>query len=180
MNPVFTIGHSTRTIEEFIALLWEAGVNLLIDVRRFPASRRYPHFNRAELAAALIAAGIGYRHEEVLGGRRAPRRDSHNTAWRNPQFRGYADHMDSAEYRRAIDELLATAHDRVQAVMCAEAVPWRCHRNLLADALVARGVAVLHIVQSGKTAEHKLHADAHIVDGDHIVYRPRVDQMDLL
>src|SRR5688572_21615605 len=102
MNPVFTIGHSTRTSAEFVALLKEWSVQLLVDVRRFPMSRRYPHFNREALAAALPMEGIGYLHEEVLGGRRQPHNESRNTAWRNPQFRGYADHMDTPAYRRAV------------------------------------------------------------------------------
>jgi uncharacterized protein (DUF488 family) len=180
MNPVFTIGHSTRTSEEFIALLVENAVNLLVDVRRFPMSRRYPHFNREELAASLNEAAIGYVHAEVLGGRRSPRKDSRNTAWRNAQFRGYADHMDTPEYRAAISELVKRANKEVQAVMCAEAVPWRCHRNLLADALVARSVEVRHIIQPGKADAHTLNKDAHVLDGGYVVYGPRVDQMDLL
>jgi uncharacterized protein (DUF488 family) len=180
MHPVFTIGHSTRAAEEFIALLLENGVQRLVDVRRFPMSRRYPQFNGDELAASLHAAGIDYQHVEVLGGRRSPRKDSHNTAWRNPQFRGYADHMDTPEYRAAVSKLVAAAETQVQAVMCAEAVPWRCHRNLLADALVARGVEVRHIIQSGKADAHTLNKDAHVLDDGSIVYGPRVDQMDLL
>jgi uncharacterized protein (DUF488 family) len=180
MHPVFTIGHSTRSAAEFIELLQASQVELLIDVRRFPASRRYPHFNQAELSAALAAAGISYLHEEVLGGRRAPAPDSRNSALRNAQFRGYADHMDTLAYRAAVTAIEARAQNQVQAVMCAEAVPWRCHRNLLADALLARGVEVRHIVQSGKTTPHGLHKEAHIEAGAHIVYGPRVDQIDLL
>lgn len=180
MNAVFTIGHSTRTSAEFTALLKEWRVDLLIDVRRFPMSRRYPHFNKEALLADLAAAGVEYLHEEVLGGRRSPRKDSRNTAWRSLQFRGYADHMDTAEYREAVAQIIERADRRVQAVMCAEAVPWRCHRNLLADALVARGVDVRHIVQPGKMTPHILNKDAHIVDDDHLVYTSRVDQIDLL
>ena len=180
MNPVFTIGHSTRTSEEFIALLKEWNVDLLVDVRRFPMSRRYPHFNDSQLSVDLNAAGIDYVHEEVLGGRRTPQKDSRNTAWRNAQFKGYADHMDTPEYRSAVDRLVERAGTRIQAVMCAEAVPWRCHRNLLADALLVRGLEVRHITQPGKANTHKLNKDAHVVDGDHLVYGPKVDQMDLL
>ena len=180
MHPVFTIGHSTRAAEEFVALLRENAVDLLVDVRRFPMSRRYPHFNRDELAAALRAAGIDYLHAEVLGGRRSPRKDSRNTAWRNAQFRGYADHMDTPDYRAAVAELVKRAETRIQAVMCAEAVPWRCHRNLLADALVARGIEVRHIIQPGKADAHTLNKDAHVLEGGFVVYGPRVDQMDLL
>jgi uncharacterized protein (DUF488 family) len=180
MHPVFTIGHSTRSAGDFIELLQESQVQLLIDVRRFPASRRYPHFNQDELSAALGAAGISYMHEEVLGGRRTPAPDSRNSALRNAQFRGYADHMNTPAYRAAVTAIAERAPKQVQAVMCAEAVPWRCHRNLLADALVARGVEVRHIVQPGKTTPHALHKEAHIETGAHVVYGPRVDQIDLL
>jgi uncharacterized protein (DUF488 family) len=180
MNPVFTIGHSTRTKEEFIGLLQESSVELLIDVRRFPMSKRYPHFNRDALAVDLPAAGIAYLHEEVLGGRRQPHKDSRNTAWRNAQFRGYADHMETAAYRQAISEIVRRSAKVVQAVMCAEAVPWRCHRNLLADALVARGSEVRHIIQPGKADRHQLNKDAQVVDGDHLLYAAQVDQIDLL
>lgn len=180
MHPVFTIGHSTRSSEEFVALLAEHAVELLIDVRRFPMSRRHPHFNKEELAAALSERGVRYLHAEVLGGRRAPRKDSRNTAWRNTQFRGYADHMDTPEYRAAVDAIVQRASKTVQAVMCAEAVPWRCHRNLLADALVARGVEVRHIVQPGKANLHHLNKDAHVLEGGFVVYGERVDQIDLL
>jgi uncharacterized protein (DUF488 family) len=180
MNPVFTIGHSTRSSADFVALLLDSGVQLLIDVRRFPMSKRYPHFNRKELAAALAAAGIGYRHEEILGGRRSPRADSPNSAWRNRQFRGYADHMDSDAFRAAIDRIVADAKTTVQAVMCAEAVPWRCHRNLLADALVARGIDTFHIMEKGKRNPHQLNKDARILPENRLVYGPRVDQIGLL
>ena len=180
MNPVFTIGHSTRSGEEFIGLLREFGVRLLIDVRRFPLSRRHPQFNKEELAAALAQAGIGFRHEDVLGGRRSPRRDSPNTAWRNAQFRGYADHMDTPAFREAVADIVARAQNTVQAVMCAEAVPWRCHRNLLADALVARGLEVRHILQVGKAGVHTLNKDARVLPDGRIIYGERVDQMDLL
>ena len=180
MNPVFTIGHSTRSLEEFIGLLREWQVDLLIDVRRFPGSSRYPHFNREALEPALRGAGIDYLHEETLGGRRKPSATSHNTAWRNAQFRGYADHMDSVEFRQALSAILQRAQSRVQAVMCAEAVPWRCHRNLLADALVARDVDVRHIMQPGKANPHKLHKEAQVVAGQRLIYGPRVDQIDLL
>lgn len=180
MHPVFTIGHSTRSIDEFIGLLQQSSVEQLIDVRRFPMSARYPHFNKDELARALAVAGIGYLHEEVLGGRRSPRRDSPNTAWRNPQFRGYADHMDTAAYRTAVDAIVERAQTTTQAVMCAEAVPWRCHRNLLADALVARGLEVEHIVQPGKTSRHAINKAAVVQADGRITYGARVDQMDLL
>ena len=180
MNPVFTIGHSTRSIAEFIELLRENGVDILVDVRRFPMSGRYPHFNRDELARTLAEAGIKYQHEEILGGRRTPRPDSPNSAWRNAQFRGYADHMDTAPFRTALARLAAAAGATVQAIMCAEAVPWRCHRNLLADALVARGLDVHHILAAGKRSSHQLNKDARVLAGYRIVYGPRVDQIGML
>lgn len=180
VKTVYTIGHSTRTIEEFIALLKGQGIDLLIDVRRFPGSRRYPHFGREELPRHLAGAGIEYIHEEDFGGRRDARPDSPNQAWRNLQFRGYADHMDSTEFQAALDRLIERAASRKQAVMCAEAVPWRCHRNLLADALLGRDVRVLHITGPGAPGEHTLNKHARIVDGGRIAYPLAGAQMDLL
>ncbi len=168
--PVFTIGHSTRTAEEFLALLHENGILLLVDVRRFPGSRRHPQFGSAELAGSLRAAGIDYRHEPDLGGRRHPRPDSPNTAWRNASFRAYADHMDSPEFRTALERLLADSEARPTTVMCAEAVPWRCHRNLIADALIARGVPVLDVLAQGKTVPHALNPHAVVLAGGRVVY----------
>ena len=136
--PVFTIGHSTRSADELLGLLRENGIRLPVDVRRFPGLWLHPHFGSgAELAGSLREAGIEYRHEPDLGGRRDPRPDLPNTAWRNASFRAYADHMDSPEFRAALGRLLADAEARATTVMCAEAVPWRCHRNLIADALIA-------------------------------------------
>lgn len=146
---VYTIGHSTRSLEDFIALLQRAGVRHLADVRTFPSSRRYPHFNREPLERALSDVGIGYSHHPALGGRRTPRRDSRNTAWRNTGFRGYADYMEGDEFAAGLERLLATAGASPTAIMCAEAVPWRCHRSLIADALVARDVDVRHILDAG-------------------------------
>jgi uncharacterized protein (DUF488 family) len=134
---IFTVGHSTRAQEELTAILKEAGVALLVDVRRFPGSRRHPQFGKERLRAALAAEGIGYRHEPDLGGRREPRADSPNTAWRAAAFRGYADHMASPEFQSALERLVARP-DVPAAVMCAEALPANCHRQLIADALVAR------------------------------------------
>jgi len=160
---VYTIGHSTRALDDFIALLDREGIRRLVDVRSYPASRRHPHFNRDELAAALQRRGIAYEHAPALGGLRKPRRDSKNTAWRNDGFRGYADHMESAEFRDAIDRLEHAAASEPTTVMCAEAVPWRCHRSLLSDALVARGNEVVHILDSG-TSAHRLTSFARVVD----------------
>ena len=167
---VFTIGHSTRELDEFVALLRENGIERLADIRRYPGSRRYPHFSRESLATTLPQVGIEYIHVEQLGGRRQPRVDSPNTAWRNEQFRAYADHMASDEFRDAVDALLAS--DKITAVMCAEAVPWRCHRNLLADDLVRRGIEVIHILGTNATKPHEMNPNARLAGG-HLTY-PRV------
>ena len=152
---VFTIGHSTRTFDQFLALLEREGIRHLVDVRRFPVSRRYPHFDAAALKASLDLAGITYEHAPAMGGRRNANPASRNVGWRNASFRGYADHMESAEFQRALDALIATAARTPTTVMCAEAVPWRCHRNLIADALLARGLCVRHILDAA-TNEHVL------------------------
>jgi uncharacterized protein (DUF488 family) len=166
---VYTIGHSTRPIDAFIRLLQTHGVAQVADVRTVPRSRRHPQFERAALAAALERCGLGYRHFPGLGGLRRPRADSTNTAWKHPGFRGYADHMQTEEFRRALDELLDYAAAAPTAVMCAEALWWRCHRSLLADALVARGVPVRHIMSERSATPHELSGLARI-DGDRIVY----------
>jgi len=165
MFTVFTVGHSTRSGEEFLEILKAHGVEVLVDVRSFPGSRRYPQFNREALRESLKEAGIEYRHDPRLGGRRAPRADSHNTAWRNAQFRGYADHMETEVFRKGVEDLLELAPDRRVAVMCAEAVWWRCHRSLLADYLKAEGHTVLHIVDNKKIEEHPYTSVAQIIDG---------------
>src|SRR4051812_15961825 len=162
MPSIFTIGHSTHEEDAFVALLRGAGIELLVDVRRYPGSRRYPWFNGPALERSLAAAGIDYRHAEALGGRRDPDPDSANGGWRVGQFRGYADHMGSQEFREAVDGLLA--EPRRTAVMCAEAQWWRCHRRLLSDALLARGAEVTHIDARGSSAPHEL-TDFGVVDG---------------
>jgi len=167
---IFTVGHSTRAQAELIAMLKEAGVALLVDVRRFPGSRRHPQFGKERLRAALAAEGIGYRHEPDLGGRREPRADSPNTAWRVATFRGYADHMASGEFRAALDRLLT--EPLRAAVMCAEALPWKCHRQLIADALVARGVEVVHLLAPGRRQPHVLHPAA-VAGPESILVYPR-------
>jgi len=174
MVTVFTVGHSTRSGEEFVEILKAHGVQVLVDVRSFPGSRRYPQFNRAALSESLAKAGIEYRHEPRLGGRRAPRADSHNTAWRNAQFRGYADHMETEVFRKGVEDLLELARDRRVAVMCAEAVWWRCHRSLLADYLKATGHTVLHIIDQKKIEEHPYTPAARIVDNK-LSYRGLLD-----
>lgn len=171
MGPdvIFTVGHSTRPQEELMAILEEAGVELLVDVRRFPGSRRHPQFGKEALRAGLAEAGIAYRHEPDLGGRRDPRPDSPNTAWRVAAFRGYADHMASPEFRAALERLIAAAGPA--AVMCAEAVPWKCHRQLIADALVVRGVEVVHLLGVGQRQPHALNGAA-VVGADGVLIYP--------
>jgi uncharacterized protein (DUF488 family) len=159
---ILTIGHSTRTLDEFLGLLRAHRVSEIVDVRRYPASRRYPHFSRERLAAELEARGIGYHHEPDLGGRRQPRPDSRHTAWRAAAFRGYADHMESPEFQAALGRLIDGSAARIVAIMCAEAVPWRCHRQLIADALVARGMEVAHVLGAARPAEHALSPHARV------------------
>jgi uncharacterized protein (DUF488 family) len=166
---ILTIGHSTRTLETLLQLLVTHGVELLVDVRTVPRSRRHPQFNRETLPEALAAHGIAYLHLKALGGWRRPRPDSVNTGWRSAGFRGYADYMQTEPFRAALDELCALARQHRAAVMCAEAVPWRCHRWLISDALVVRGVQVEHIVSLGPTQPHRLTSFAR-VEGNHIVY----------
>jgi uncharacterized protein (DUF488 family) len=157
VDPVrlYTIGHSTRSLEQFLGLLSREGVTHLVDVRAFPTSARYPHFSRSNLERSVVDSGGRYTHMPSLGGRRRGRRDSHNTQWRNASFRAYADYMETREFKEAIEDLLALARLEPTAIMCAEAVPWRCHRSLISDAVVATGVSVLHILDSGIEG-HKL------------------------
>src|SRR5581483_9514054 len=162
------IGHSTRGLDELIGLLREHGIERLADIRRYPGSRRYPHFSRQSLAEALPRQGIAYVHVPELGGRRKPASDSRNSGWRNEQFRGYADHMATQEFREALDGLLASP--AITAIMCAEAVPWRCHRNLVADELTRRGHEVIHILGPESSQRHEMNPMAH-PENDHLVYR---------
>jgi uncharacterized protein (DUF488 family) len=162
---IWTIGHSTRSLEDFLDLLRAFEIEALVDVRHYPGSRRLPHFHRDALAEALPVAGIEYRHVVSLGGRRKPSPDSPNTAWRSAQFRGYADYMATGEFRAGVDELLALAATRPTAMMCAEAVWWRCHRSLVSDWLKVRDHEVLHIVGPRKIEPHPYTSAASIVDG---------------
>jgi uncharacterized protein (DUF488 family) len=162
-SPVYSIGHSTRTADELVSLLRENGIATLADIRRFPGSRRHPHFSSENLARTLAAAGIAYVHLEALGGHRKTTAKSPNTAWRNDSFRGYADHMATAEFQAGVDRLEAL--DAPVAYMCAEAVPWRCHRNLLSDELVRRGRQVQHILGPGSSKEHVINPAAREVGG---------------
>ena len=162
---IWTVGHSTRSIEEFNQILTSHQIKTLVDLRTFPGSRRYPQFNKPELAESLEAIGIQYVHQPKLGGRRKARPDSKNTAWNNEGFRGYADHMETPEFQQGIDELLKLASLQATTVMCAEAVWWRCHRSLISDYLKAAGVKVLHILGEKKIEEHPYTPVARIVDG---------------
>jgi uncharacterized protein (DUF488 family) len=174
LKRIYTIGHSTRTLEELVALLGGHGVTRLADVRRYPGSRRYPHFSGESLQQTLPEQGIEYVHFDELGGRRKPLPDSPNAAWDNEQFRGYADHMGTDAFRAGVERLLRSERDT--AVMCAEAVPWRCHRNLLSDDLVRRGIEVLHIVGPGKAQPHALSKMARI-EADRVIYPPEQSTM---
>src|SRR4029077_9941177 len=163
---IWTIGHSTRNIDIFISLLEENGIKLLADVRQFPGSKRYPQFNKDALADSLGKAEIRYQHFPELGGRRKPRPDSRNTGWRNASFRGYADYMETEQFRKGLARLVDVA-DEVgpTAVMCAEALWWRCHRALISDFLKVRGFEVIHIVDHGKTEPHPFTSAARVVNG---------------
>jgi uncharacterized protein (DUF488 family) len=163
---IWTIGHSTRTNDEFISLLEANEIKLLVDVRSLPGSRRYPQFNKEQLADSLCKAGIRYEHFPELGGRRKTREDSRNTAWRNESFRGYADYMETEEFDKGVKRLLElTAGAGPVALMCAEAVWWRCHRSLISDYLKVRDIEVIHILDKGKTEMHPYTSAARIVNG---------------
>jgi len=168
-QTLWTIGHSTRSFEEFLALLEEYRIRLLADVRHFPGSQRVPWTAKVSLARALSDQGIAYEHFEDLGGFRKASQDSTNTAWRNGGFRGYADYMASPEFSAGLDRLIAVSRESRTAIMCAEALPWKCHRRLLSDALVARGIRVIHILASGKTQDHRLTTFAR-VHGTRVTY----------
>jgi len=166
---ILTIGHSTRTIEDFTNLLGAHGVQLIVDIRTVPRSRRNPQFNEDTLAASLKESGIDYVRLKELGGLRHPRKDSQNMGWRNASFRGFADYMQTPDFETGINELIRLAQDRSVAIMCAEALPWRCHRSLVADALLVRGIKVEHIMTLKKTTEHSMTKWAK-VDGKQITY----------
>ena len=159
---VLTIGHSTRPIEEFIRILKAHATTCLVDVRSVPRSRYNPQFNRETLPASLESAGIAYTHLAGLSGLRRPRPDSANTGWRNASFRGFADHMQTPEFDESLESLIQLARKERVALMCAEAVPWRCHRSLIADALVARGIPTEHIISETRRDIHSLRAFAKV------------------
>jgi uncharacterized protein (DUF488 family) len=166
---VFTIGHSTRSIETFIETLQAHGVKRLVDVRTIPRSRHNPQFNRDALPETLLQAGIGYTHMKELGGLRHARKDSLNTGWHNASFRGFADYMQTPEFEAGLKALIQTAKREQVAIMCAEAVPWRCHRSLIGDALEVRGIAVEDIMSATRTQAHELTSFA-TVEGSHVTY----------
>lgn len=176
--PLFTIGHSTHPLEGFVSLLDMHGIKVLVDIRRFPGSRKYPHFNRENLIAALPNAGIEYHWLEALGGRRPKMRgdSSRNLGLRNESFRNYADYMRTAEFRNGVTQLLTRAKGRRTAYMCSESVFWRCHRRLVSDFLFARGIPVQHIMPTGDLRRHTLTEGAK-VDGNEVTYpAPRAHQ----
>ena len=166
---VYTVGHSTRSLDELVDMLRAHGVTAIADVRRYPKSRKHPHFNDDALAKSLPLQGIRYLPFPALGGRRRPLKDSPNTGWRSESFRGYADYMQTPVFRQAIDDLLRVAAQQPTAIMCAEAVPWRCHRSLISDALLARGCAVLDVMSATTVTPHHLTPFAR-VDGGKILY----------
>lgn len=163
---IWTVGHSTRSTEEFNQILTAHRIEALVDVRSFPGSRRYPQFNKQQLATTLPAEGVAYFHLLELGGRRQARKDSKNTAWKNQSFRGYADYMDSEDFQQGIGRLLEIAGGKRTAIMCAEALWWRCHRSLISDFLKARGVEVIHILDATHDQPHPYTSAARIVDGE--------------
>jgi uncharacterized protein (DUF488 family) len=173
---IFTIGHSTRAFEDFLSALRSFDIAAVADVRLIPKSRRHPHFADEFLAANLPREGIAYLPFKHLGGRRRPRKDSRNSGWRNASFRGYADFMETPGFAAALGELMEAARERVVTTMCAEAVPWRCHRSLISDALLVRGWNVMDVMDVGKASPHKLTKFAR-VEGTDISYPPEEPQL---
>lgn len=173
MTPgvIFTIGHGNRPLQEFLGLLEASGVRCLVDVRAFPGSRRHPHFGRGELERSLPEAGIEYVWDgAALGGRRRPRDDSPHVAMRNESFRAYADHMETATFRHAVEHLVERAAATRPAIMCAERLPWQCHRYMISDYLVAHGVEVRHVIDGKPPRAHALRAEARVQGDGRLVY----------
>lgn len=169
-HQIWTIGHSTHPLEEFLEWLKEYRIEALVDIRRYPGSRKYPHFNKDSLAESLPKNDILYYHFENLGGRRKAKPDSVNQVWRHPSFRGYADYMETEEFRSTIEELKTIAAEKRTAIMCSEAVWWSCHRAMVSDQLKADGWKVLHIMGKAKTTEHPYTKPAKIEKGK-LLYR---------
>lgn len=174
-STLWTIGHSTHSLEAFLGILRAHRIEMIADVRVMPGSRRYPHFNREVLALSLHGIGINYTHLPELGGRRKPRPDSPNTVWRNASFRGYADYMETTEFLRGIEALQNLAANQRLAIMCAEAVWWQCHRALISDWMKANGAEVLHILSENKVEEHPFTSAAQIIDGRLSYREPTAD-----
>jgi len=166
---IYTIGHSTRSLAEFLKMLQSFDIKILADIRSMPGSRRFPQFNKEDLKISLEEAGIQYIHLDDLGGRRKVKKDSKNNRWNNDSFRGYADYMETEEFENAIVKLKYLAIEQPTAYMCSEAVWWRCHRSMVSDNLKAKGWTVLHIMATGKAPEHKYTSPARIVD-DNVLY----------
>jgi uncharacterized protein (DUF488 family) len=171
VGPIFTVGHSTLPIDAFVDLLKSYGIERLVDIRTIPRSRHNPQFNEGELSGSLAAHDIQYVPLPALGGLRHARKDSPNTGWRNKSFRGYADYMQTEAFHQAIETLIVLGREKRTCIMCAEAVPWRCHRSLVADALYARGVPVVEILSATDCRKHKLTRFAQ-VDGTSVSYPP--------
>jgi uncharacterized protein (DUF488 family) len=170
-KTIWTIGHSTRSFEEFRAMLQSFSIELVVDVRHYPASRKFPQFNKEALEIALSQSGIRYLHVKDLGGRRKANPDSKNTGWRHPAFRGYADYMETSAFKNGVEELIQRASHLRTAYMCSEAVWWRCHRSLISDYLKVQGWKVMHIMSAGKAQEHPYTSPAKIVHGA-LTYAP--------
>jgi uncharacterized protein (DUF488 family) len=168
-NIIYTIGHSTRPLDEFINLLKEHKIKELIDIRTIAKSRHNPQFNEDGLRHALHNKHIGYRHMKILGGLRRAKKDSINAGWRNASFRGYADYMQTDEFQEGLQKLIEIAHEKTTAIMCAEAVPWRCHRSLIGDALLVHGFEVIDIISENSVRSHELTSFAK-VKGKKITY----------
>ena len=166
---MWTVGHSNHPIERFLSILKAHRIERVLDVRRFPVSRKWPHFDAADLASSLSAAGISYVGMPELGGRRKPRSDSPHTAWRKDGFRGYADFMDTSAFAESLETVLSLARDRRTALLCAEALPWQCHRSLIADALIARGWEVREILNEKDVRARRLPGFARL-EGTRVVY----------
>lgn len=164
-KEIWTIGHSTHSLEEFIEMLKSFHIQRLVDVRSFPGSRKYPHFNKDSLEISLPQKGIEYEHLKILGGRRKAQPDSKHTVWRHPAFRAYADYMDSDDFEKGMENLEKWALEKRTAYFCSEAVWWRCHRSMISDYLKAKGWKVMHIMNIGKADEHPYTKPACVIDG---------------
>jgi uncharacterized protein (DUF488 family) len=175
MHTIFTVGHSTRPIEEFIELLKQHSITQLVDIRTIPKSRHNPQFGQQEMEKSLPAAGIAYRYIKELGGLRPAVKNSVNEAWRNKSFRNYADYMQTEDFHDGLMELMTLSKENTTAIMCAEAVPWRCHRSLVSDALLVQGWRVCEIIGKGNAREHTLTSFA-VVDGTTVTY-PKTDML---